>query len=67
MGQDTGDISIGLNGSYLDVWRFSANYTHYIGAAAPFIGLSSDGSNHRLFKQYYADRDYLSVSVRRTF
>lgn len=67
MGQDTGDLSIGVNGSYLDAWRFSLNYTHYMGEAAPFIALGSDGSNHRSFKQYYADRDYLSLSVRRTF
>jgi hypothetical protein len=58
----TGDVSIGLSGSYLDVWRFGLNYTHYIGAAGPFI----EGGHH-IFKQFYADRDYVSFNVRRTF
>lgn len=67
MGEHTGDISVGINGSYLDVWRFGINYTHYVGSGAPFIALSSDGANHRSFKQYYADRDYVSLNLRRTF
>ncbi|NDY90261.1 DUF1302 domain-containing protein [Ideonella sp. TBM-1] len=62
MGKGVGDLSVGLNGAYLDVWRFGLNYTHYLGEAAPFI----DGG-HRAFKQSYADRDYLSLFVRRTF
>lgn len=62
LGQKTGDLSVGLNGSYLDVWRFGLNYTHYLGEAAPFIEYG-----HRTFKQYYADRDYLSFNLRRTF
>ena len=62
LGKHTGDISVGLNGSYLDVWRFGLNLTHYFGDAAPFI----DGG-HRSFKQFFADRDYLSHNVRRTF
>jgi hypothetical protein len=62
MGQHTGDVSVGLNGAYLDVWRFGLNVTHYFGSAAPFI----DGG-HRSWKQSSADRDFLSLNVRRTF
>ena len=62
LGQHTGDISVGLNGSYLDVWRFGLNVTHYFGSAAPFI----DGG-HRSWRQSSADRDFLSFNVRRTF
>lgn len=62
LGEHTGDISIGVNGAYLDVWRFGLNLTHYTGRAAPFI----DGG-HRSFAQSNADRDYLSFNVRRTF
>jgi len=62
LGKRTGDLSIGLNGSYLDVWRFGLSLTHYFGAAAPFI---EDG--HRTFKQSSADRDFLSFNLRRTF
>ncbi|HSW24738.1 MAG TPA: DUF1302 family protein, partial [Burkholderiaceae bacterium] len=62
LSQHTGDLSIGLNGAYLDVWRFGLNVTHYFGSAAPFI----DGG-HRSWKQSSADRDFLSFNLRRTF
>lgn len=62
LGKKTGDISIGLNGAYLDVWRFGLNLTHYFGSSGPFIE-----SGHRSFKQAMGDRDYLSFNVRRTF
>ncbi len=62
LGKHTGDISVGLNGSYLDVWRFGLNLTHYFGSAAPFIEYG-----HRTFKQSSADRDFVSLNVRRTF
>ena len=58
----TGDVSIGLNGSYLDVWRFGLSYTHYFGKAGPFIY-----GGHHVFNQSNADRDYVSFNVRRTF
>lgn len=60
--KNTGDMSIGLNGSYLDVWRFGLSYTHYFGKAGPFVY-----AGHHVFNQSYADRDYVSFNVRRTF
>lgn len=62
LGKGIGDISIGVNGSYLDVWRFGVNLTHYFGDAGAFIE-----AGHRSFKQAYADRNYLSFNIRRTF
>lgn len=62
LGEGTGDISVGVNGAYRDVWRFGVNLTHYFGSAAPFI----DGG-HRSWKQSNDDRDYLSFNIRRTF
>jgi len=62
LGKKTGDLSIGLNGSYLDVWRFGLNYTHFLGEAGPFIE-----GGHRTFKQALADRNYVSFNLRRTF
>jgi hypothetical protein len=59
-----GDINIGLNGTYLDAWRIGLGYTHYFGQAGTFI----EGSdNHYSYKQSLKDRDFLSLSVRRTF
>jgi hypothetical protein len=62
LGAGTGDISIGLNGAYEGVWNFGLNVTHNFGSAAPFID-----NGHRSFAQAFADRDYLSFNVRRTF
>jgi len=62
LGKGIGDFSVGLNGAYLDVWRFGLNYTHYFGEAAPFIE-----NGHRSFKQSNADRDFVSLNLRRTF
>ncbi|MBI3368430.1 MAG: DUF1302 domain-containing protein [Burkholderiales bacterium] len=59
-----GDLTLGLNGTYLDAWRIGLAYTHYFGAAGTFI----EGSdNHYSYKQSLKDRDFVSLSVRRTF
>lgn len=66
----TGSANLGLEGTYLGVWQFSLNYTHYLGKAVPFVdyapGLTGGnpqyGSGNPL-----ADRDYLALSLRRTF
>jgi hypothetical protein len=62
LGNHVGDMTIGIAGSYLQVWRFSANYTHYVGPE----GLASE-DGHGSFKQTLKDRDFLSLSVNRTF
>lgn len=58
-----GDFTIGLNGSYQDVWRFSLAYTHYFGPEGNFL----DADNHYTYKQAMKDRNFISLSVRRTF
>ena len=47
-----GDVELGLRMLYRAVWEASLTLTHYIGAPA---------------RQPFADRDYLSFSIRRTF
>jgi Protein of unknown function (DUF1302) len=59
-----GDFSIGLNGAYLDAWRFSVAYTHYFGSADTFL---TGTDNRYSYKQTAKDRDFVSVSLRRTF
>lgn len=61
-GRHTGDFSVGINGSYLDVWRFGLNLTTYLGTAGPFIE-----NGHQSFKQHLSDRTYVSFNLRRTF
>lgn len=58
-----GDISLGINGIYLDQWRISLNYTHYYGAADQFLTDASTFS----YKQYMKDRDFVTFSVNRSF
>lgn len=63
-----GDISIGLSGEYLKMWKFGLNYTHYLGSANvnalpnPVTGLQA-----RTFEQTLKDRDFLSFSAQYTF
>jgi hypothetical protein len=58
-----GDMSIGLNAAYLDVWRCSLTYTHFYGPEQGFL----DEATHQSMKQSLADRDFVALSVRRTF
>jgi hypothetical protein len=58
-----GDMSIGLNAAYLDVWRCSLSYTHFYGPEAGFL----DADNHQNMEQALADRDFVSFSIYRTF
>lgn len=62
-GEKVGDLSIGVAGSYLDVWRFGVTYTHYFGPVDNAI----DANGHGSYKQNLADRDFISLTLRRTF
>ena len=48
----TGDVEIGVRATYRTVWRGEISFTHFIGS-----------SDH----QFFADRDFVSLSIRRTF
>ncbi|WAC75858.1 DUF1302 family protein [Roseateles sp. SL47] len=66
----SGSASLGLEGNYLGVWQFTLNYTRYIGSAVPFLdyrALLSGGSTFYSRGNPLADRDYVAVSLRRTF
>lgn len=60
-----GDVSVGINGAYLDTWRIGINYTHYFGPEGTFLVPISLAN--QTFKQSLKDRDFVSLSVRRTF
>jgi hypothetical protein len=63
-----GDFSIGLDGSYLDDWRFTLTYTHWYGDKGLFQnGYNGTTAQVKTFQNYFADRDFISFSVRRTF
>lgn len=62
-----GDMSIGISGVYLQAWNFSLNLTHYFGAADPVTGPATAAVQAYTFGQSYKDRDFVSLSVSRTF
>ncbi|HSW04842.1 DUF1302 domain-containing protein, partial [Aquabacterium sp.] len=65
-----GDISVGLQGKYAQVWTAQANVTHYIGKAATFTEtlVAGAGAPRQLsFGQTLKDRDHISLSLQRTF
>ena len=61
---DGGDITVGLNGTYLDVWRFSLACTHYFGHGDALVAPA--GAPYS-YAQVWKDRDFVAFSLRRTF
>jgi len=61
--ENGGDFSIGLNGSYLDAWRVTLNYTKFFGEAKTFV----TPAFHYNYGQPFKDRDFIAFSVRRAF
>ncbi len=57
-----GDVSIGLNATYEQVWDMRLNYVHYLGTPGPS---SINGSS--TFLQPLKDRNFVSLSVQRAF
>lgn len=62
-GDKVGDLSVGLTALYLNEWRGGITYTHYFGPA----GTSLDENNHISFKQSLKDRDFIALSIQRSF
>ncbi|WP_157137728.1 DUF1302 domain-containing protein [Herbaspirillum lusitanum] len=64
-----GDLSIGINGTYQDMWRFGLNYTHFFGSqdTALYPDPNNPSANLNSFKQSLRDRDFISFTARATF
>lgn len=58
-----GDINIGIKGNYLNTWSLGLTYTHFYGPENTFL----DANNNYTFEQSLKDRDFVAVSVSRTF
>ena len=61
--EDGGDFTIGLNGTYNQAWKFNLAYTKFFGKAAPLL----DASRSFSYGQSRKDRDFVSLTVRRSF
>jgi hypothetical protein len=59
-----GDLTLGLNGSWRDAWRFSLSATHFFGQAAPFTDATTNAFS---WKQAVRDRDFVAASLRLSF
>lgn len=64
-----GDATLTLGGNYLTVWDFSLAYTYYYGKANTVAYSSTNPivNGTLTFAQTLRDRNFLSLSVRRTF
>lgn len=62
-GDKVGDLSIGVTALYLNEWRAGVTYTHYFGPG----GTSLDEDGHITFKQSLKDRDFIALSLQRSF
>ena len=62
--EGTGSATIGIEGNVRNTWQFGVNYTRYIGDSIPFNDYSKGqfGNGNPL-----ADRDFISMNLRRTF
>lgn len=67
--EHAGDLSIGASIDVKKIWRAGVNLTHYFGAAGPAPSLPALGptGTYASYKQYYRDRDFVSLTVQRTF
>jgi hypothetical protein len=62
-GYHTGDFTLGVKGVYQQVWNVSLNYTRYLGPAEPLLNAAGQFT----FGQTLADRDFVSLSMSRSF
>ncbi|MCD6675209.1 MAG: DUF1302 domain-containing protein [Burkholderiaceae bacterium] len=62
-----GDLSIGINGDYQKVWRFSLIYTTFLGKARGVLTPPNSPAPTYSYQQNLKDRDFISLSIQRTF
>ncbi|MCA0242604.1 MAG: DUF1302 domain-containing protein [Proteobacteria bacterium] len=62
-GRHAGDFSVGVKGTYGQVWQGSINYTRFFGRAAGVI----DANGALTGAQFHRDRDFIALAVQRTF
>lgn len=64
--ENGGDITVGVNATYLDGWRFTLSFTHYYGGTQPFLVIAGPVPNYT-YGQTMKDRDFVAFSARRSF
>ncbi|MET4163511.1 hypothetical protein ABIE61_003375 [Marinobacterium sp. MBR-111] len=61
-----GNISLGLTADYQRTWQAALNYTHYIGSAGSIIKYNT-AVPELSYDNFHGDRDFISLSIQRTF
>lgn len=62
-----GDVSVGLNFDVRKTWKAGLQYTHYFGSQGPAPSMNPATNTMASYKQYYGDRDFVTLTVQRTF
>ena len=61
-----GNVSLGLKAEYMKKVQASLNFTHFYGSSGSVIKYDTDVPELS-YKNYHGDRDFISLSVQRTF
>lgn len=61
-----GTLSLGVVADYQRTWQASLNYNHYYGASGSIIKYDT-AAPELSYKNFHGDRDFVSLSVQRTF
>lgn len=61
-----GNVSVGLKGEYMKAWQGSLNVTHYYGSAGSVIKYDT-AVPELSYQNFHGDRDFISLSIQRTF
>lgn len=64
--ENGGNVSIGLKGDYQKKWQASVGYTHYFGSDGSIINYDT-AVPELSYNNFHGDRDFISLSVQRTF
>lgn len=61
-----GNLSLGVTADYQRTWQAGLNYTHYYGSAGSVIKYDT-AVPELSYKNFHGDRDFISLTVQRTF
>lgn len=61
-----GNVSIGVKADYQKTWQAGLNYTHYIGSAGSVVRYGT-AVPELSYQNFHGDRDFVSLSVQRSF
>ncbi len=64
---DGGDFSLGVNGTYQNVWKFGVSYVRFFGDEFSLVTPQNSPAPMLSFKQTLKDRDFVSFNIQRTF